>query len=495
MNLTRERIRQVETRGLLKLREATPRTSRAGPPARNDRRPPEPTTARPPERVTLRSTPTEAAWSALACRLNSCPRTLEGAPFRRCTWSAALSSSVSDKTRTGPVRAAARRARLRAPLHRWHARGARRRGPAGHARSPSYTQAPGDPRRPGEDAPPADPRRHPVGRGLAADRGGDGQARDIEPIDLVVVNLYPFRETVARRAAVRRGDREDRHRRARRWSARRRRTRRTWRWWWTRPTTTRVLGELEQSGAAREPTALLPHAQGLRAHRGLRRGHRRVPVARGSASGEPRALPGRAGAAVRRRRRTSATARTRTRRAPSTATRREPDGADGGLRRGAAGQGALLQQHARPRRRAAPACSSSTSRPAPIIKHNTPVRRRRGDDGAGRGVSRARAPCDPVSAFGGIVALQPRGRRRPRRKELAETFLECVIAPGFTAEARAALAAKKNLRLLEARALAEPRATLEASAAGGARAALDGGRAARQDRDLGARPARGLEGR
>ena len=37
----------------------------------------------------------------------------------------------------------------------------------------------------------------------------------IEPFDLVVVNLYPFRETVASGAGVGRGDREDRHRRAR----------------------------------------------------------------------------------------------------------------------------------------------------------------------------------------------------------------------------------------------------------------------------------------
>lgn len=55
---------------------------------------------------------------------------------------------------------------------------------------------------------------------------------------------------------------------------------------------------------------------------------------------------------------------------------------------------------------------------------------------------------DPVSAFGGIVALN-----RPVSGELAdvlkETFYEVILAPGFSEDARAVLAAKKNLRLLE----------------------------------------------
>jgi len=42
-------------------------------------------------------------------------------------------------------------------------------------------------------------------------------------------------------------------------------------------------------------------------------------------------------------------------------------------------------------------------------------------------------------------------------KELTDLFLECVIAPGYDDAARAALAAKKNLRLLEAPRLGEPR--------------------------------------
>jgi phosphoribosylaminoimidazolecarboxamide formyltransferase/IMP cyclohydrolase len=55
--------------------------------------------------------------------------------------------------------------------------------------------------------------------------------------------------------------------------------------------------------------------------------------------------------------------------------------------------------------------------------------------------------CDPVSAFGGIVACN-RVVDDDLGRELAETFLECVIAPGFTDGARAALAKKKSLRLL-----------------------------------------------
>jgi phosphoribosylaminoimidazolecarboxamide formyltransferase/IMP cyclohydrolase len=54
---------------------------------------------------------------------------------------------------------------------------------------------------------------------------------------------------------------------------------------------------------------------------------------------------------------------------------------------------------------------------------------------------------DPVSAFGGIVAVN-RPVDAALGRELSETFLECVIAPAFAPEALAALSAKKNLRLL-----------------------------------------------
>ena len=57
--------------------------------------------------------------------------------------------------------------------------------------------------------------------------------------------------------------------------------------------------------------------------------------------------------------------------------------------------------------------------------------------------------CDPVSAFGGIVALN-----RPVTLDVAEAiapvFTEVLVAPGYDADALARLQEKKNLRLLTA---------------------------------------------
>jgi phosphoribosylaminoimidazolecarboxamide formyltransferase/IMP cyclohydrolase len=55
--------------------------------------------------------------------------------------------------------------------------------------------------------------------------------------------------------------------------------------------------------------------------------------------------------------------------------------------------------------------------------------------------------ADPVSAFGGIVALN-REVDDETARVLAETFLECIVAPEFTPAALETLRAKKNLRLL-----------------------------------------------
>jgi phosphoribosylaminoimidazolecarboxamide formyltransferase/IMP cyclohydrolase len=56
--------------------------------------------------------------------------------------------------------------------------------------------------------------------------------------------------------------------------------------------------------------------------------------------------------------------------------------------------------------------------------------------------------CDPVSAFGGVIAAN-----RPFDAQIAvalgELFVECIAAPGFTPEALAALAGRKNLRLVQ----------------------------------------------
>jgi phosphoribosylaminoimidazolecarboxamide formyltransferase/IMP cyclohydrolase len=82
---------------------------------------------------------------------------------------------------------------------------------------------------------------------------------------------------------------------------------------------------------------------------------------------------------------------------------------------------------------------------AVYIKHNNPCGVARHPDLA-EAIRLARA-CDPVSAFGAVVALtQEVG---PAAAEvLAETFLEVIVAPSFSSEAVEVLGKKKNLRLL-----------------------------------------------
>ena len=83
---------------------------------------------------------------------------------------------------------------------------------------------------------------------------------------------------------------------------------------------------------------------------------------------------------------------------------------------------------------------------AAIIKHSNP---------AGAAVAetlvdayRAARATDPVSAFGGIVALS-REVDLDTAKEMASTFLEAIAAPAFHPDAFARLRRKKNLRLIE----------------------------------------------
>jgi len=65
--------------------------------------------------------------------------------------------------------------------------------------------------------------------------------------------------------------------------------------------------------------------------------------------------------------------------------------------------------------------------------------------------------CDPVSAYGGIVALNGR-LDADAATAITEIFTEVIIAPDATEEALAIVAAKKNLRLLLAGGLPDPRA-------------------------------------
>ncbi len=55
--------------------------------------------------------------------------------------------------------------------------------------------------------------------------------------------------------------------------------------------------------------------------------------------------------------------------------------------------------------------------------------------------------CDPLSAFGGVVAVN-RPLERETAEQIADVFVEVVIAPDVTPEAAEVLAAKKNLRVL-----------------------------------------------
>jgi len=84
---------------------------------------------------------------------------------------------------------------------------------------------------------------------------------------------------------------------------------------------------------------------------------------------------------------------------------------------------------------------------AVVVKHNNPCGVATGGALADA-YARARA-CDPQSAFGGIVAIN-REVDEALARLLVETFIECVVAPGYSAAAREVLAAKKNLRLVAA---------------------------------------------
>ncbi len=65
--------------------------------------------------------------------------------------------------------------------------------------------------------------------------------------------------------------------------------------------------------------------------------------------------------------------------------------------------------------------------------------------------------CDPVSAFGGIIALN-RPIDGPTAAKISELFTEVVIAPGASEEAISIFAKKKNLRLMVADAMPDLKA-------------------------------------
>jgi phosphoribosylaminoimidazolecarboxamide formyltransferase/IMP cyclohydrolase len=90
-----------------------------------------------------------------------------------------------------------------------------------------------------------------------------------------------------------------------------------------------------------------------------------------------------------------------------------------------------------------------------IIKHANPC-------GVALGASLKEAyvkalACDPLSAFGGIVALN-RTLDEGCAREMVKIFTEVIIAPDASEEAKAVIASKPNLRLLLAGGLPDPKA-------------------------------------
>ncbi|QPM91645.1 bifunctional phosphoribosylaminoimidazolecarboxamide formyltransferase/IMP cyclohydrolase [Pseudooceanicola algae] len=88
-----------------------------------------------------------------------------------------------------------------------------------------------------------------------------------------------------------------------------------------------------------------------------------------------------------------------------------------------------------------------------IIKHANPC-------GVARGETLREAymrafDCDRTSAFGGIIALNE-ALNAETAEEIAQIFTEVIIAPGADEKAREILAKKKNLRLLLTDGLADP---------------------------------------
>lgn len=81
-----------------------------------------------------------------------------------------------------------------------------------------------------------------------------------------------------------------------------------------------------------------------------------------------------------------------------------------------------------------------------IVKHGSPCGLACGEDLLDT-YKRAHAG-DPTSAFGGAIAVN-RGVDLATAKEIAETFYEDIVAPGYTEAALAVLRSKRDMRILE----------------------------------------------
>jgi len=95
-----------------------------------------------------------------------------------------------------------------------------------------------------------------------------------------------------------------------------------------------------------------------------------------------------------------------------------------------------------------------------IIKHTNPCGAATGETVLGAYTQALAA--DPVSAFGGVIGIN-REVDAEAAEEIAKLFVEAIVAPKFTEEAKARFAAKKNLRLVEIVAGAPVRAMKQVS--------------------------------
>ena len=93
-----------------------------------------------------------------------------------------------------------------------------------------------------------------------------------------------------------------------------------------------------------------------------------------------------------------------------------------------------------------PAGGNAFKPAAVVVKHTNPCGVATGT-GSANAIERA-LDADRLSAFGGIVAING-PVDGPTAGHLTSLFLECVVAPSFDPEARELLSAKANLRLLE----------------------------------------------
>ena len=105
-----------------------------------------------------------------------------------------------------------------------------------------------------------------------------------------------------------------------------------------------------------------------------------------------------------------------------------------------------------------PPCLVPAAARAAIVKHTVPCGVAERETVAG--AVRAALDADPVSAYGGIIAVDAR-LDAAAAEHLAEFFLEIVAAPDFDADALERLRKKKNLRIMRYRAGAPERIARE----------------------------------